>query len=242
MCPSLAPIAGGTTIITEAATLRLLQLASASLPVGGYAFSQGLEYAVEAGWVNDQHSAGDWLQTQIEHGLANTDLPILRQLYRPACLWRASAEINELNALSLACRETAELRLGEQAMGEALMRLLGPLEPELQAYLQGPCQLGRAPSFVVVFALAARHWQLDEDSAALGLGWSWLENQVAAATKLIPLGQTQAQLLLSELQRHLQTGVAASARRQRADIGASLPALAIASALHETQYSRLFRS
>jgi urease accessory protein len=97
-------------------------------------------------------------------------------------------------------------------------------------------------SFVVLFAIAATHWQVEFDSAALGFSWSWLENQIAAATKLVPLGQTQAQLLLGELQPTLSEAIALSKTIDEDDIGAGLPAVAIASCLHETQYSRLFRS
>ncbi len=97
-------------------------------------------------------------------------------------------------------------------------------------------------SFVVAFAGAAHAWQVELESAMLGYAWSWLENQVAAATKLIPLGQTQSQQLLGKLQQHVPETIACAQSLEDDDLGASLPALAISSMLHETQYTRLFRS
>jgi urease accessory protein len=141
-----------------------------------------------------------------------------------------------LNDLSLACRETRELRLTDSAMGEALRRVLKNLGIDVPQVLQ------QEVSFIVLFAFAAKHWGLAFDAAALGLGWSWLENQVAAATKLVPLGQTQAQQLLNDLQPLLPQAIEIAKNVEEDFIGAGLPALAIASSRHETQYSRLFRS
>ena len=237
LCRNLALTARAITIITNQSLLRLLQLSSVSLPVGGYAFSQGLEYAVECGWVNNYEQAKNWLQSQVEFSLATVDLPLLRLSYQ-ALLDGDRDQFEHINATALACRETAELRLTDTAMGEALIRVLRNLQPELVAELEP----GADYSFVAIFAHAARQWHIDINTALVGFGWSWLENQVAAATKLVPLGQTQAQQMLTELQAELETAVSASLQIAEEDIGASLPALAIASALHETQYTRLFRS
>ncbi|MBJ7550191.1 urease accessory protein UreF [Marinomonas ostreistagni] len=220
---------------TDHGLLRLLQLSSVSLPVGGYAFSQGMEYAIDKGWVTKQAQVADWTQLQLLQSLARVDLPVLR-LAMVAWAQRDEARIVELNDLILACRETKELRLNDTAMGEALARLLRSLQ------IETPFVRLEDISFVVLFAIAATHWQVEFDSAALGFSWSWLENQIAAATKLVPLGQTQAQLLLGELQPTLSEAIALSKTIDEDDIGAGLPAVAIASCLHETQYSRLFRS
>ena len=220
---------------TDHGLLRLLQLSSVSLPVGGYAFSQGMEYAIDKGWVTKPAQVADWTQLQLLQSLARVDLPVLR-LAMAAWAQRDEARIVELNDLILACRETKELRLNDTAMGEALARLLRSLE------IETPFVRLEDISFVVLFAIAATHWQVEFDSAALGFSWSWLENQIAAATKLVPLGQTQAQLLLGELQPTLSEAIALSKTIDEDDIGAGLPAVAIASCLHETQYSRLFRS
>lgn len=222
-------------VTTEASLLRLLQLSSVSLPVGGYAFSQGMEYAIDQGWVKNKANVSDWIGLQIQQSVARVDLPVLR-LCMDAAQQENAARLLELNDLALACRETKELRLNDTAMGEALSRLMRSLE------IDTPFERLEDISFVTLFAIAAHHWQMDFDLAALGFTWSWLENQIAAATKLVPLGQTQAQELLGELQGDIQHAIALSLTVEEDRIGAGLPTIAIASAQHETQYSRLFRS
>lgn len=236
MSPNPALMATMALILTEPSLLRLLQLSSLSLPVGGFAYSQGLEHAVEAGWIHDKKSARDWLALQLTESLAHVDLAILLRL----CDAQDNADANALdywNQYLLACRETAELRLTDVQMGQALVRLLSQLQistglqPRFEEY-----------SFVTAFCIAACHWRIAPQAVAFGLAWSWLENQVAAATKLVPLGQTQAQELLGDLQAEIPATVTRAAVLEDDQLGSSLPALAIASSLHETQYSRLFRS
>lgn len=220
---------------TDSGLLRLLQLSSVSLPVGGYAFSQGLEYAIDCGWIKNKEQVEEWLSVQLLHSVARVDLPLIRLMMQAATdeNW---AELYRLNDLALACRETKELRLTDTAMGAALGRLLTSLE------IQIPFGRSEEVSFISLFALAACHWGVGYKPSALGLSWSWLENQVAAATKLVPLGQTQAQILLGDLQPLVTKAMECADPLEEEQIGAGLPALAIASALHEQQYSRLFRS
>ena len=97
-------------------------------------------------------------------------------------------------------------------------------------------------SFVSAFALCAYVFNLDLISAQSGYCWTYIDNQVAAATKLVPLGQTQAQNLLFELTENTKRLLKNRTIVADEEIGTSLPHLAMASAWHETQYSRLFRS
>ena len=219
------------------AQLRLLQLVSPALPTGGFTYSQGLEYAVEAGWVHDVASLQDWLAGLIEDAIAYLEIPVLARLYH-ACAKQDTATLDQWGRYLLATRETFELRLEEQQRARALTRLLIDLgisnTQKLQAVME-QCQA--AP-----YALAASSWGISLHEAALGYAWNWLENMVIAAVKLIPLGQTdgqRVQLLLAEtLAGAVQHGLAVPDD----DIGASAPAMALASSLHETQYTRLFRS
>ncbi len=222
--------------LTDSALLRLLQLSSASLPVGGYSFSQGLEYAVEAGAVYDVGSTRQWLQLVMHESLARLDLPVSLRLYRALAAGDAAA-FHHWNRYGLAGRESRELLHTEVAMGEALLRLLKQLPVALPAAADG-----MEPSFVAAFSAAAFHWQLGESSCQLGLLWSWLEAQIAAAVKLVPLGQTEAQRMQGELQQAASFALARASELDDDAIGASLPGLAMASARHETQYCRLFRS
>ncbi|QKX18903.1 urease accessory protein UreF [Microbulbifer sp. YPW1] len=221
-------------ITTDSALLRLLQLSSASLPVGGYAFSQGLEYAIDAGWVRNADDTRRWLTLQLQESLAQVDCPLLLRCHR-ALQEGNSERLHYWNHYTLACRETSELRLTDTATGSALIRLLNQLQVESKLH-------SGDVSFTAAFAIAAHHWELGEDTALLGLVWSWLENQVAAATKLVPLGQTQAQQLIGDIQQQVPAAIKRAQRLEDCEIGAGLPALAIASARHEHQYTRLFRS
>jgi urease accessory protein len=220
-------------ISTDAAQLRLLHLASPCLPVGAYAFSQGLEAALELQWTATAADVQDWLALQLTHGLAHVDLPLLLRLYE-ALRAEDIVVVDMWNATLLACRETAELRLGDTATGAALARLL----PELGIVVPAV----REPAFLTLFTLAAVRWQVPARNAALGYAWTWLENQVIAATKLLPLGQTQAQRMLSALQQQIPEALATAETLDDWQLGSSLPGLALASIHHETQYTRLFRS
>ena len=229
----------GTTIRPDAAPplLRLLQWVSPTLPIGGFTYSQGLEWAVEVGWVGDEAALADWLRDVLEHSLSRVDLPAFARLHR-ACVARDEHALGHWAAWLLACRETAELRLEERQRGRALATLLVdlglPRASEWRPRLETTAAAG--------FALAAEADGVPVRDAALGYAWAWLEGQIVAGVKLIPLGQTAGQ----RLQRGL-AGVVADAVDRALDLpddalGASLPALAIASSRHETQYTRLFRS
>ena len=226
------------------ALTRLLQLSSATLPVGGYAFSQGMEYAIECAWLRNSGDVEQWIKLQMMENMARVDIPVLRGIMQ-AVESKDWQRFNYLNDLVLASRETKELRLTDSAMGEALLRLLKNLNfdfpLELDSYTQGGAEVEDL-SFVALFAYAGSLWGIDYQACATGFIWSWLENQVASATKLVPLGQTQAQQLLVTLQPEILATIDAATLTSEQDIGGGLPALAIASALHETQYSRLFRS
>lgn len=217
--------------------LRLMQLVSPALPIGAFTYSQGLEWAVEVGWVQDAKTLADWLEGLMDDGLARLELPILRRLYR-ASESADTAAIEYWGRRLYAARETRELRAEEHHRARALTTLLRDLDVA-QAVdwrnVLAHCQA--AP-----FALAAVHWRIGIDDCALGYAWGWLENQVAAAIKLVPLGQTAGQRVQLVLAGHLPAVVERSAGVADDDIGAGAAALAIASACHETQYSRLFRS
>jgi urease accessory protein len=219
------------------ALLRLLQWVSPSLPIGGFTYSQGLEWAVEAGWVDGEATLADWLGQVLRDGLAPVDLPALARLHR-ACREDDERALAHWATWLQACRETAELRLEERQRGRALAALLVDLGVPHAATWRPLLET----TAIAGFALAAAADGIPVRDAALGYAWAWLESQVIAAVKLIPLGQTAGQ----RVQRRLAGDVVAAVERalQLPDeaLGGSLPALAIASSRHETQYTRLFRS
>lgn len=217
--------------------LRLLQLTSPTLPVGAYAYSQGLEQAVEAGWVNDAATVQVWIGGLLQHALGALDVPVLLRLH---AAWRADdhAAVRHWSNWLHACRESAELQAEDRQLGNALARLLSDLDIDDAHAWRNDAQA----TYVTLFALAAVRWDIDAHDAALGLAWSWCENQVLAALKLLPLGQTAGQRILAQLISEIPATVTRAASYADEDIGQLAPAYAIASAQHETQYSRLFRS
>ncbi len=234
--PSPAPLPQEVRGVSLA-LLRLLQLCSPALPVGAYAYSQGLECAVERRWVRDEASASDWILGLLRHSVRRLDLPVFTRLYTA---WRAVdvAEIHRWNAQLYASREAAELQREDQHLGAALARLLTDLGIEEAE----PWRNTSRVCFATLFSLATVKWEIALPEAAAGYAWAWVENQIAAATRLIPLGQTAGQRLLITAGPVLLDVVREGLALPDEDIGAAAPGLALAGTLHETQYSRLFRS
>lgn len=219
---------------------RLLQLCSANLPVGGFSFSQGLEYAVEMGWVHNPASTKEWIGFNLQQSIAHTDLALLKRIQQ-TLIDDDFAGFIRWNQHALACRESNELYLADVAMGKALMRLLKDIQGiDSQYYM--PLIKEKDISFVSAFALSATLFGLELSAMQSGYCWAYIDNQVAAATKLVPLGQTQGQNLLFELAEQVEQAIEQANQVDDDNIGASLPRLAMASAWHETQYTRLFRS
>lgn len=216
-------------------SMRLWQLISPTLPIGSYSCSQGLEYAVEVGWVRDETSARRWILGQIEHNLSRLDVPVFLRMFEA---WNSGDmdDLNDWNHIILALRESAELRTEDANLGRALIRVLNGLDLTL------PEMACEETAFVTAFSFACHHWSIDRLEAARGLLWSWCENQVAAAIKLVPLGQTSGQCILSQGIGSIESAIETALQCNDEDIGLLAPGLAIASALHETQYTRLFRS
>lgn len=223
------------------AFVRLQQLISPSLPVGAFTYSQGMEWAVEAGWIKTPEDVFSWLQALLEDALLGFDLPLLERLYL-SCAEGDETLFAKYAALTLAGRETAELRLEEAQRARALVMILNKL-PEIDSWtLFEPWQAYLKQSQLAGFAMACVYWQIPLPQALTGFVWSWLENMVTVAVKLIPLGQSDGQRILYRLSGEVETLCDAVAGIGDDEIGASTPALAIASSQHETQYCRLFRS
>ncbi len=225
---------------SPAALLQLMQLASPALPVGGFSYSEGLEAAVEAGLVRDEAQAGDWLLDQLHLGLARADLPLLAQAL-PAWQNGNLARIQELNDWMQHTRESAELRLQTQQMGRSLAQWLQNRQPP-DARVNQLAALVPAPTWPVAFALAAAQTGAAPRDVLLAFGFGWAENMVQAAMRSVPLGQSAAQRMLARLIEALPGAVQLAAELPDAQRQAFTPRLAILSAMHETQYSRLFRS
>lgn len=229
----------------------LLYLAGQSLPVGGFAWSQGLAAAVERGLAGTAEGVRRWLWGVLRLGLARNDLPLLLRMHTAASSADADA-LARWNALMLAGRESRELWQEEIQMGRALRRILH--DQDMLPHWPLPDNAGYTACFAVAAVMLDQHARSMEPfsdpaaqqragmDAACAYVWSWLQNQVAVACKTVPLGQTAAQKLLLEFMPAVPQLVAQAAALPDDDIGSSLPGLALCSAGHERQYTRLFRS
>ncbi len=222
---------------TELSLIRLLQLVSPGLPIGMYSYSQGLERAVEDGWVTSAEDTQVWLQGILTQSLTHIDLPILARLH---AAWTKDAQddVSFWTQQLLAYRETSELRTEDRQTGQALARLLEGLgDVNMQPWVRAP-----NTTLATMFSYTAVQWQITQQQTLLGYAWGWLENQILCAVKLVPLGQVAGQRLVHELAGSLPNIVAQALSLTDAELGGSAFSLALASSRHEMQYSRLFRS
>ncbi|MAK55325.1 MAG: urease accessory protein UreF [Pusillimonas sp.] len=221
----------------------LLQLTSPALPIGGYSYSQGLESAIELGLVHDEETAGQWISDQLEHVLGYGEAPLWVSLYN-AFQNADENTIHQLNDWFMASRETQEMRQETQQMGWSLLQLAESLEwcsPQRLNLLKG---LDPA-CFSCVHAGLIEAQGISAQAGLTAYLFSWLENQVMAAMKSVPLGQMSGQRLIQQLRGTLAQ-VCEQAHHRATETPPRLynfaPQFAIVAARHETQYSRLFRS
>jgi urease accessory protein len=227
----------GLEPIDSVSLLRLMQLVSPALPIGGFAFSQGLESAVTLGHITDEASAERWLRGTLTFGHEKLDLPLLSRLYEAFSV-RDEREVERLCRYLLASREGEERELEDVHVGRALARLLS----DQGIKRAEPYRSSDEVTHAAMFALAAVTFEIPKRAALLGFGFSWLENQVGALSRLVPLGQFAAQRVLARIARELPHSVDNALALPDSEIGACLPGVALASALHEVAYCRLFKS
>jgi urease accessory protein len=235
-----ATITTMATRITDAALLRLIWLASPALPVGGFSYSEGLEAAVDRGLVHNESSANAWLADQLQLALSRSELPVIG---RAISAWRADdlAAVSQLDDWVLCTRETAEFRQQTQQMGRSLVEWMKSVQPEmLQRTAINPVR--GVWSYPVAFALAASATDAPARECLLAFAFGWAENMMQAAIKSVPLGQSAGQRILARLALEIPAAVDKALALDDDERQAFSPMLAILSAQHETQYSRLFRS
>lgn len=219
------------------ADLRLYQLISPSLPVGAFTYSQGLEWAIEKGWVTDPQTLSLWLSNQMMNSLATLELPVLRKI-RWLLADGQTEEAQQWCDFVVASRETKELRMEEKQRGHAFAQLL----PQIGIELESATRAMVSQTQIAAYALASLKWDIPPTQLCGAYVWGWLENAVTTGVKLIPLGQSAGQKLLIELSDQIPMAVKKAAEWPEDDIGSFTPAQVIASSRHETQYTRLFRS
>jgi len=222
--------------MTSLSLLRLLNLTSPALPIGAFAYSQGLEWAIEKDGVDTPKAIQDWIQHVLSEGIGHTDLPAMQRIYL-AIEANDTEAIHYWNHWLIASRETQELSDEDRNLGQSLLRLLK--QQGIASQVLG--DQGQI-SMVSAWAYASVVWEIPLNNAALGFCWSWVENQIAVACKVLPLGQTNAQSVLLALMPAIEHTVANGLLLSDDKMGGSLPGWVMASVAHETQYSRMFRS
>ena len=228
------------SMLSPSALLQLMRLASPSLPVGGFSYSEGLESAVDAALVSDEASALRWLVDQLRLGLARSDMPVVA---RALAAWRGGdmAAVEALNRWFATTRETGELLRQAEQTGRSLalwQRHRGAADARLLRLES----LQPAPTWPVAFALAAADSGATPRDVLVAFAGGWAENMAQAAIKAVPLGQSAAQRILAALAVEIPGCVGSALELATAEMQAFTPMLAILSARHEEQYSRLFRS
>ncbi|WP_448282805.1 urease accessory protein UreF [Phormidesmis priestleyi] len=235
-------------MVQENALLRLLQLASSTLPVGAYSYSEGVEAIVQSGKIESAESLEHWLRQELRYGAVRLEAAVMiravrllagnsKKSFDPATLlyW---------NRWLSAARETEESRSQSWQMGRSLMRLFQDLHPDSSFLTPHSSLLTSSENcnFAIAFGIVSASWEIDERSSVLGFLHSWATNLISAGVKLIPLGQTAGQRLLLGLGEAIERSTSEILTLQDDDLATCGWGLSLASMAHETLYSRLFRS
>lgn len=225
--------------------LNLLHISSPALPIGSFAYSQGLEYTLEAGWCKNAGDVESWIKSVMIHGLGGVDLPLLKRFHQTWVLYfetndhkKEAGTLNYWNSMLLAFRETKELYLEDIQVGDAFKQWHKSQSSEHIEKLE----IIDKPTVASMYALNAVIKGLTAQESLIGFVWAWLENQITAASKAMPMGQTDGQNIIRHLIPEIEAVIENAMNVEDDDIGSGLVGLSMSSALHEHQYSRLFRS
>ena len=228
--------------LTPDCFLQLMWLASPALPIGGFSYSEVLESAINAALVTTESEASDWLIAQLHLTQSRGDMAAIAQAM-PAWASHDPSRLAALNAWVLTTRESSELRLQTEQMGRSLIEWLKNRYADDAAAIQRTSWLSaQDASYPVAFALAATLTGATARNALLAYTFGWAENMVQAAIKSVPLGQSAGQRILARLTADIPAAVEHALALPDGERQAFSPMLAILSARHEQQYSRLFSS
>lgn len=215
--------------------LNLLQLASPTIPIGAYSYSEGLENLVAKNLITNQQQLQEWLSTELNYGSISIEAAIMIRGYRSILKQDISTLVYWNNWLS-ASRETSELREQSWQMGASLLKLLVDLGIPEQKAIQTQC------NYAIAYAIGATAWDIPLLDATLAYLHSWATNLITAGVKLIPLGQTQGQQILRELHDTIKENAPRIINLQDDQLYSCNWGLCFASMAHQSQYTRLFRS
>ena len=229
--------------ISQLALLRQQSWLSPAFPAGSYSYSHGIEWAIEAGHIHDRKSLVDWLKADLCYGSGRNEAIFFTEAWRYATEDDCEKLI-KVAELAAAFRGTSEFALetSQQAAScLATLRRVWP-DPILETLSESLSELRIAPVLSIVLGVRAARQDIPATLAPPAFLQSYLANLITAGVRLVPLGQTDGQLAIAELEPAV---LAVSAQSQQAtihDLGSVGFMVDLASALHETQYTRLFRS
>jgi urease accessory protein len=251
--PSIA-----TAMTTETAGLyRLLAWASPAFPTGAFSYSHGLETAAADGTVRDRATLQSWIAAIVTHGSGRIDADIVRDAWRAAVAGGDEEGLGEANRRGCAYRATAELALESSQQGAAFLAAYeaawtNPHPPVAEA--MGPTlsrtagegaersEAGEGHCHAAVFGAAAAHAGIALGDTLTAYLQAFAANLMSAGLRLGIVGQSDGQRILAALEPVVEAGVVVSLARGTDDFGAATFAVDLASMVHETQYTRLFRS
>lgn len=235
------PVGAGALAEGEAAALyRLMTWLSPAFPVGGFSYSSGLEWAVEAGDITDAASLADWLDAMLGDGSGFCDATFLVHAYRAVEAGETTA-LNEIAELAAAFVPSRERQLETASQGRAFIDIARAAwnADGLDAMIAA---CGTPPVYPVAVGVVAAQHAVPLAPTLHAFLHALVSNWISAASRLIPLGQTDSQRVLVTL----EAAVAATANRALNaaldDLGGATFRADLASLRHETQYTRLFRS
>ncbi|HWX16453.1 MAG TPA: urease accessory protein UreF [Chthoniobacterales bacterium] len=223
--------------------MRLQSWLSAAFPTGAYSYSHGLEWAVEAGYINDRKSLVDWLDADLCYGSGRNEAIFFYQAWRCA-MKHDRAKLFEIAELAAAFRGTSEFALESSQQGAACLATLRKVWPDrlLDWLSEILCERHVRPALSVVLGVRSARQRIPASLALPAFLQSYIANLVTAGVRLIPLGQTDGQLAIAELEGAVLAASVPAKKAMIADLGSAAFMVDLASMEHETQYTRLFRS
>lgn len=223
--------------------LRLVAWLSPALPTGGFAYSHGLETAVAAGLVTSAGQLRDWIATTLSDGGGRSDAILLCHAWR-AARDGDQALADRVAALADACRATHELALESRAQGEAFLVAVaeGWALPAIDRYRARLAELGRPPAYAAAVGVVTQAAGIALGDAVLAWLQAFAGSLLAAGIKLIPLGQRAGLVVQARLEPVILAAAAAAEQQRLDDLATAAWVADWASAAHETDYTRLFRS
>ena len=225
------------------ALLRQQSWLSPAFPTGSYSYSHGIEWAIEAGHIHDRESLVEWLEADLCYGSGRNEAIFF------IAAWRSATDddcekLLEIAELAAAFRSTSEFALETSQQATACLATLRRVwpDPVVECLSELLSERSVPPALAVVLGVRAAGQRVPYGLALPAFLQSYVANLVTAAVRLIPLGQTDGQLAIAELEEAVLAASAQAERETIRDLGSAAFMLDLASASHETQYTRLFRS